>query len=70
MQNFLDLERRNFNSMLRQSINSLLDAKRNNKAVCTKCGNTSDFKVNIGKDTLTCKNCHIEIKLNEKTACV
>ena len=70
MQNFLDLERRNFNSMLRQCINSLLEAKKNNKAVCSNCGNTSDFRVNVEKNELVCKNCHMEIKLEEKAACV
>jgi len=70
MQSFLNLERRNFNAMLRQSINSLLEAKKNNKTVCSNCGNTSDFIVNVDKNELICKNCHMEIKLEEKAACV
>ena len=70
MQSFLNLERRNFNSMLRQSINSLLEAKKSNKAVCSNCGNTSDFRVNVEKNELLCKNCNMEIKLEEKAACV
>ena len=56
--------------MLRQSINSLLEAKRNNKATCSNCGNTSDFRVNVKKNELICKSCHMEIKLEEKVACV
>ena len=56
MQSFLNLERRNFNAMLRQSINSLLEAKKSNKAVCNNCGNTSDFRVNVEKNELSCKN--------------
>ena len=69
MQNFLETERRNFNSMLKHSINSFLQAKKDNKIRCN-CGNMSNFNVNIGKDTLTCKNCYMEIKLEEKAACV
>ncbi|GEM_PF-2946959 len=70
MQNFLDSGRRNFNSMLRQCATSLLEAKKNNKVKCENCGNTSDFRVNVEKNELTCKNCHIEIKLEERIACV
>ena len=67
MQNFLDLERRDFNSMLKQSINSFLEAKKSNKAKCI-CGNTEKFKIIADKDMLLCKICNMEIKLDEKAA--
>ena len=62
MQSFLNLERRNFNSMLRQCATSFLEAKKNNKAVCG-CGNDSNFRITIEKKSLICKNCGTEIKL-------
>ena len=65
MQNFLDLERRDLNSMLKQSINSFLEAKNNNRVKC-ECGNTENFKIIADKNLLLCKICNMEIKLDEK----
>ena len=69
MQSFLEQERKSFNSILKQSINSFLEAKKNNKVKCI-CGNASGFKINVEKNELTCKNCNMEIKLEEKATCV
>ena len=61
MKNFLDFERRNVNSMLRQNLESFIQARKNHDVKCQNCGNGSKF--GIKEDRLVCAACKAEIDL-------
>lgn len=65
MRSFLDMERKNLNNAIRLTAAAFLEAKKDNKVKCG-CGNAENFKIIADKNMLLCKNCNMEIKLDEK----
>ena len=66
MQNFLEIERRNLNVMIRKSALAFLESKKNNKLKCDNCGNSSNFRIKLDKCQAVCKSCNSEILLDKK----